>query len=60
MNELDFFVSIKILSKILPIIGKFSDDSFSQFSSKPAYNWTAYKWNTTVNNFKYGLFCLDG
>ena len=43
MKELDFIVRIKILSKILPIIGKFSNDSFSQFSSKPAYNW-----NTTV------------
>jgi len=41
-------VIIKILSKILHIIGKFSDDSFSQFFLKPAYNWTAYKWNTTV------------
>jgi len=34
--------------QIVHIIGKFLDDSFLQFSSKTAYDWTAYKWNTTL------------
>ena len=61
--QTNFSVRIKFFSKILHIIGKFTDNSFSQFSSKTAYNWTAYKLNTTVNELKSWkniFFLFDG